>query len=266
MERDNITLAEKLLRDFFAPLKRGSVLVYEKIVSVFRFFAEYKTLAEENRLLKEEISALKDRISLIEEHSIENASLREMLNLSEDIQEWQPVAVAVIGRSSEAWYNTITIKGGENRGFTKNMPVINTEGLIGRILSVSRYSAEVILITDKECAVGAVTQIDKTPGIVEGEGRGGQLSMLHIPNDAEITLNQVVITSGLGGVFPKGLRIGYITEINSADGDLMLKGAITPFVDFERLDNVFVLTYDYASEIGYEENGGLNPEEDGIGE
>lgn len=242
MERDEITVIESALRDFFAPLKRGAVLLYAKMAAIPQYFSDFNELKAENEALKEEIVQLNSELNRMEEASIENAYLRDMLSLSQDITEWLPVASNVIGRSSATWYNTVTIKGGENQGFLKDMPVITSDGLVGRIMTVSRYTSEVILITDMECAVGAMVQINKTPGVTEGNGMDEGLSMIHIPYGAQITADQVVITSGLGGIFPKGLRIGYITAVTPDRGDLMIKAEITPFVDFERLDNVLVLT------------------------
>ncbi len=248
MERENITLIEKGLRDMVAPLKRGAVVVYEKFGLIPQFFTGVSALSAENEQLKTEIATLQSQINLLEEAGLENTYLREMLGMAEEIQEWSPAATTIIGRSSASWYNTITIKGGENKNFAKNMPLITTEGLVGRIISVSEYTSEVILITDKECAVGAMVQISQTPGVVEGAGKGESVYMIHIPYGARLMKDQVVITSGLGGIFPRGLRIGYITEINPDKGDLMLKANIKPFVDFERLGSLFVLTNvpDYA--------------------
>lgn len=242
MERDDLTVIESGLRDMVAPLKRGAMVVYDRLALIPQFFSGYKELATENAALETEITRLRSELNRLEEAGVENVYLKEMLGIAAEIEEWQPIATEVIGRSSLSWYNTITIKGGENKNFAKNMPIITTEGLVGRIISVSQYTSEVILITDKECAVGAMVQISRTPGVVEGDGQGEKVYMIHIPFDSRLMQDQVVVSSGLGGIFPRGLRIGYITAFSPDEGDLMLRAEIKPFVDFERLQHVFVLT------------------------
>jgi rod shape-determining protein MreC len=123
------------------------------------------------------------------------------------------------------------------------MPVINEQGLVGRIINVTNSTAEVLLIMDREGAVGALVQQTRVPGVVEGLGpNSSQLQMLHIAVDAPISVNQVVVTSGYGGKFPKGLRIGYVTEIIPQGDGLMKKAIIQPFVDFGRLEEIMVVT------------------------
>lgn len=241
-ERSNITVIEKFSRDLVAPIKSGAMVIYDFFSLVPQFFTRVDTLLDENAALKEDIAALENQLSFYKEEQLENVYLKKMLALSDEMGSWEPVATSVIGRSSASWYNTITIKGGENRGFKKNMPVITTEGLVGRIINVSKFTSEVLLLTDTTSAVGAMVQISNIPGIAEGNSSGESLNLLHIPYGSWIMKDQVVVTSGLGGVFPKGLRIGYIEEIKPDNGELMLEVKVRVFADFERLDYVLVLT------------------------
>ncbi len=243
MERSSLTFLEKGLRELFAPIQNGAMVVYQRLSLIPQFFTGVNELLDENSELQRQVANLNSQLSQLQEAEIENVYLRELLDLSREMQDWQPVAASVIGRSTDTWYNTITIKGGTNKGFAKDMPVITTEGLVGRILSVSQSTSEVLLITDKESAVGAMIQISYIPGVVEGASSADRVTMLHIPYDARVVKDQTVVTSGLGGIYPRGLRIGYITAITPTNGDLMLKANVHPFVDFERLDNVLVLTH-----------------------
>lgn len=243
MERDHLSSAESGLREGLAPLKSGAMVIKEQFARIPKFFVGMDTLMEENKQLKSEVARLENEVSGLSEVNAENVELKRMLGMEQEVKDWGPVAASVIARSPDAWYSTVTIKGGTNLGFAVGMPVVATEGLVGRILSVTEHTSEVLLIVDKEGAVGAKIQLTNTPGIVEGTtGAGNILYMIHIPFEAEVENDQVVITSGLGSVYPAGLRIGYVTNVESYNGGLMLKATLTPFVDFERLDNVFVLT------------------------
>ncbi|MGI5891551.1 MAG: rod shape-determining protein MreC [Bacillota bacterium] len=242
-QRENISGVESAARDASAPLKSGVTSLMAKFSNIPRFFADLDELTKENEELKAQIASLKSQVNSLNEAKTENIYLKEMLNITEELSDWTPVASTVIARSSKSWYSTITIKGGKNQGFEKDMPVITPQGLVGRIIMVSNNTAEVLLIIDQECATSAMVQPSQTPGVVEGNAHNSDtLYMIHIPADAKINKDQSVITSGLGGIFPRGLRIGYITDVYPVQGNLMLQATIEPFVDFDRITNVLVLT------------------------
>ncbi len=243
MERSRLSFVENGLRNFLAPMQNGATIISEKISQIPQYFVGMDTLTERNKALEARVAELQGKLEKLADVNVQNTYLKELLGLKEEMADWKPVAVSVIGRSYDAWYNTITIKGGTDQGFKQNMPIITADGLVGRILSVSDSSSEVLLITDKESAVGAMMQLSHLPGVVEAATDSvGSLYMIHVPYDAQVETNQVVMTSGLGGIFPQGLRIGYVTKVDVEPGDLMLQISVQPFVDFERLEIVFVLT------------------------
>lgn len=242
-KRDDMSAIEKIFCDITAPFHNGLVWVGEQFSSFGSYFVSIKGLQEENEQLKEEIAALKKEASNFAEIDLENSRLRNLLHMQKRLENEFEVTVApVIARNASSWYNTVTIKGGEDQGFTQGMPVVNGDGLVGRIISVSQYTSEVLLILDKDGTVGVLVQPSRTPGVVEGKGDlGSHLQLNHVPYDANIQKNQTVISSGLGGIYPAGLLVGYISEIQTAAGGLMLEVTVTPFVDFERLEEVMVL-------------------------
>lgn len=242
-KRDDMSTIEKIFCDIMAPFQNGLVWVGDQFSSFGGYFASLKELQAENESLKAEISLLEQEISGFVETDLENSRLRKLLQMADKVKnEFTTTVVPVIARNTSSWYNTITIKGGADVGFTKGMPVINGDGLVGRIISVSEYTSEVLLILDKDGTVGVIVQPSRTPGVVEGKGDlGGHLQLNHVPYDANIQKNQTVISSGLGGIYPAGLLVGYISDIQTAAGGLMLEVTVTPFVDFDRLEEVMVL-------------------------
>ncbi|MCI8336047.1 MAG: rod shape-determining protein MreC [Peptococcaceae bacterium] len=242
-KRDDMSVVEKIFCDVMAPFQNGLIWVGDQFSSFGGYFTSVKNLEAENQHLKEEISALQKETSRLIEVDLENSRLRKLLGMSERLENrFAMTVVPVIARNSSSWYNTVTIKGGADQGFTKGMPVVNGDGLVGRIISVSEYTSEVLLILDKDGTVGVLVQPSRTPGVVEGKGDlGNHLQLNHVPYDANIQKNQTIISSGLGGIYPAGLLVGYISEIQTAAGGLMLEVTVTPFVDFDRLEEVMVL-------------------------
>ncbi|MCL2677591.1 MAG: rod shape-determining protein MreC, partial [Clostridiales bacterium] len=203
-DRASLSFLEKGTQDVMAPLQNGLTQVSKKASLRFKSIDEVR---QENEALKQEIMDLRSEHDALYEAYLENVRLRRLLSMAEEMAEWQPVAAKVIGRDSSGWYNTVTISGGTNMGFAKGMAVINADGLVGRIVSVSGYSSQVLLLTDPECAAAAMVQANRTFGTVEGmAGSLPALQMIHIPGDTLLEAGQTVITSGLGEIFPAGLR------------------------------------------------------------
>lgn len=242
-ERDELSFAEKAVKDVMAPMQHAATSVFNWFDNLPLYFGAVSEVIAENERLEKEIVALQEELAALSSAYVENVRLREMLDIADEMSEWVPVSSKVIARSDASWYNSITISGGENKGFKKNMAVITAAGLVGRIDSVSAYSSEVLLLHDANCPAAAMLQASKAYGIVEADDDNDTvLQMVHISYDTNVEEGQVVITSGLGGIFPAGLRIGYIASISSDAGGLMQKASIIPFVDFERLSDVLVLT------------------------
>jgi len=243
MERNNLTFVEVWFRDMLAPLESGATAVLSGTRSITAYFTGYHELTKERDALKKEIADLKEEVNSLKEARLENTRLRKLLLMKESMElEWQMVAAKVIARNTGNWYHSIIINRGSADGLEKDMVVINYDGLVGRIIAVSKNTAEVLLLLDREGAVGSMVQISRTHGVVEGQGSKELLRMIHFPHDADIKVNQIVMTSGLGGIYPAGLRIGYITDIIVEPNGLMKQAEVKPFVDFDRLEEVLVLT------------------------
>ncbi|MDD2568656.1 MAG: rod shape-determining protein MreC [Clostridia bacterium] len=235
---------ENGFRNVLAPIQVGAMVVYDKFSAIPDYFGGIERLKTQKNELYDEIYRLTNEVTSLTEAKEENERLKDLLNIYDTVnKEWTPVVTDVIGRESASWYRTITIRGGEDKGFKKDMPAINGQGLIGRIVNVGKTSSDVVLISDAYGAVGAMVQNTRTVGVVEGkDGASDELYLIHVPYDAEIELYQTVISSGLGGIYPKGLRIGYITDMETESGGLMLKCTVKSFVDFNKLEEVMVLT------------------------
>jgi len=235
---DIIHTALKPPEIFFVEAKRvvgsgiGSV---REIGGLRRRNAELENLA--NRLTVENL-----RLSEVE---TENEQLRTLLsfartNPSYDYRGGQIIA-RVIGDSASPFIHPIQIDLGEQHGIKQGMPVVTDRGLAGRIFHVHPTSSDIMLITDPRSAVNVMAQASRAPGILRG--RVGQLPVMElIPPEIEISVGEIIITSGLGGHFPKGLVVGQVVEIQKNDNQMFQTAIIQPTVDFDRMELVLVIT------------------------
>ncbi len=248
-DRENITWGEKMLHEMYTPLLSG-VKDLQGIGSGFSsFFEDKSSLNAQIDALEEEVASLKMEINRLQEYREEIERLRALLALQEEKEEYRLLAARVIARSPNNWYRFVTINKGSNDGIRKDLPVINKDGLVGRVTSVNQNSARVFLLSDREIAVGATIQRTReTQGIVEGLGQNRTLNMINIPYYSEIEEGDLVITSGLSLIYPRGLMIGTATDITKEPNGLLLTAKVLPAVDFNKLEEVMVII-DYNPEI-----------------
>lgn len=241
-ERQDISPVEKLVRDAFTPLQSGVNRFRDSLGRLDVVFSDKRVLADKNRRLEQEISRLKQQNQVLLEYRYENERLREMLDFHQrSLDVYQLQTAEVIARSPELWYSTLTINRGERDGIAKNMVVITPDGLLGRIISTSVQTAEVLLISDRESAVGALIQESRTQGLVEGLGDRNLLRMVNVPYDSSVRKGQVVVTSGLSEIFPKGLKIGKVIKVGHEPSGLLKYAIIKPSINFNELEEVFVI-------------------------
>lgn len=242
-ERENISTPEQLLREMLAPLQNGAAVISGNIHNWGAYLQGVDNIRAENEELQKEISELRLQLVNLAEYEQENERLKTLLHaVGSYNKQYDYATCQVVNRSQSSWYKTLIINGGSDDGFSVGLPVVCAQGVVGRIINTSANTSEVLLITDREGALSVMVQNTRTVGVVEGDGETDGLAMVHIPYDADIENYQQVITSGYGGVFPKGLLVGYINSIDLQSDGLMLDVGVRSYVDFNRLEEVMVLT------------------------
>lgn len=242
-ERAGITPVEKAVREALAPLQKGTTNIITSLSNYKSAIFLYRNIQQENEFLRQKIIELSQENDRLQEYKRENARLRALLDFEEKHREdWKMEPAHVIARNYDNWYHTITIDKGSNHNIEKDMPVVNYQGLVGRIINVTSNTSEVLLIVDPDSAVGALVQLTRVPGIIETAAEGQEkLQMVHVPHDEPLPEDSVLITSGLGEIFPKGLKIGYITGVELAPDGFVKKAHVRPFVNFDSLEEVFII-------------------------
>lgn len=240
----SISVVEDVLLAGFSPVQGFASRAGTSTADFFQGLFAFKRLQEENKVLRQELATRENLRYQVLELQKENARLREMLDFKERT-EYELLPAEVIARDPSNWFETITINRGSAHGITKDMAVITSQGLVGNILTVSKSSSRVLLLTDTRRAVSALVVRSREPGnigIVEGFSEDNfSLRMSNLPPEANIQPGDSVISSGLGGVFPKGLMIGTVLETGLDQYGLLQQALILPSVDFNRLEEVFIV-------------------------
>ncbi len=213
------------------------------------YFSSVKALYAENERLKNENTNLQKQLLDTKGLSDENEKLRRMLELSEKETRIDMVAASVVAKDPTNWFSTFTINKGADDGIEVNQPIVNSSReLVGQVSRVGGNWAEVITILDPQSSVGALIKRSKEIGIIEGNSAlryEGKCRLGYIARDTDVKQGDFVETSGLGGIFPKGLVIGVITEVYDENATMSKAAIVEPVTDIAKLNEVFVIT-DYT--------------------
>jgi len=241
---DRLTPLESALRETLAPVQRLAMVAGREVSGFVSAPARLIKVSRRNQALEERVEELEGKLAQYGEIKEENARLKELLAFKTNLaSQLTTEAAAVIGRTPGNWFGSIIINKGAKDGIRRDMTVITPAGLVGRVMRVSDSTAEVLLITDPRSGVGGLVQETRAPGIVEGVAGGrGVLQMVHIPNDLAPDKGHGIITSGFGSVFPKGIPVGTVTEVRRERSGLFKMALVKSAVDFNRLEEVLVIT------------------------
>ncbi|MBF0203472.1 MAG: rod shape-determining protein MreC [Desulfamplus sp.] len=205
---------------------------------IWRVYFATVSAGNENIELKKELALAMGAQNRCMELELENSRLRSFIdfnNASENVF----IAAKVIGRDPSPWFQTLMINKGSGDGLIKGLPVLVSEGVVGRIETVSENFSRVLLITDRNSAVDALVQSSRARGIVQGNNTDQCLFKYALRKD-EIVQGDIIVSSGLDQVFPKGLRIGKVLDIQKENSDLFQMIIIKTFVNFDKLEEVLV--------------------------
>ncbi len=246
------SFVEDLLMTGIQPVQSFFSRAGECIYVFFEGMLEYNRVLEENKRLKEQLAAGQNLSAQLMELRKENHRLREMLGFKRQTA-YTLLPAEVVARDPSQWFETITINKGYADGVQKDMAVVTSEGLVGSVFFVSKNSSRVLMLTDSRRAVSALVQRSREPGfigIIEGyPEKKGFLRMSNLSPEANIQPGDTVISSGLGGVFPKGLVIGHVVEVDQDQYGLLQQALVRSSVNFNRLEEVFIVFEFPAEEV-----------------
>jgi len=239
-----LPLSEKITMTMLAPFQGIMNSVSNGIRQGTTAIWEIATVYQQNKMLKSEVAQLREIQLNTTEITAENDRLRHILDYKQSALQFDLVAAKVIARDPSNWTSTIVINRGADDGITKDMAVVTPEGLVGNVISVVKNSARVQLILDRRSSVGGLVQRpeSRVAGIIAGDNNNKMMvRMVNIPRDADIVEGDQIVTSGFGGIYPKGISLGEVVNIANDDGGLLKYAVLKPSVDFQRLEEVSVI-------------------------
>lgn len=227
-----------------APLQKGTSVATKPFRDAWNWTAGLFTANSENADLRKEVEQLRAALASELTTQAENDELRALVQLQRDRifpKSAQLVSGRVVARSTTAWYSTVTIDVGSDRGVKVYDAVVNGAGLVGRVTSVTGDAAQVTLISDQQSHVDAVVMPGGAQGIVTGSVTG-DISLGFVDKNERVKVGQYVVTSGRkGSIFVRGIPIGVVENVGTQEVELFQSIAIKPFVDFRKLDVVQVV-------------------------
>lgn len=230
------------LSSLVMPVQNGITYIKNKISGNDTFFSDMAELKEENKELKEKNSELEKSLRELEIIKSENETLKEYVNLKDKYTEYTTVPGYVINKSTSNYSNVIVINIGEDDGIAVGMPVIADEGLVGHVISVTSTTAKIQTLIDTSSAVSSVVGTARDSVVVKGNlENSDMLKGTYIPTTATLLEGDKVETSGLGGIYPKGITIGTVKQIIDTKNLTNRYALIEPAVNFEKLETVLVI-------------------------
>ncbi len=213
--------------------------------NIFSYFGSVKKLREENEALKKMNIELDKQVKDMLGLEYENEDLRAMLGLAETEPKLDLVAARVIAKDPSNWYSSFTINKGTKDGIEKNQAVFTGNGeLLGQVYKVGSSWAEIITVLDPDSSVGSAVGRTNDIGVLEGDYSlrlKGLCRLGYLSRDAEIAVGDYVETSGMGGIYPKGLLIGKVTEVIEENATMSKYATVEPLANIDKVNEVFVL-------------------------
>jgi rod shape-determining protein MreC len=228
-----------------SPVQRATSWVGTTVGGFFRQLGNLGSTASENERLTRKLSAAELELRKAQETVAENERLKELLNLKEKTG-YDQVAARVIARDGSVWFNTVTIGSGSSSGIALNMPVVTSGGIVGRVIAVSPWTAQVMLITDEKAAAGAIIgKLGESGalGSVRGLGNSGLVEMRYVSGLQKVSTGDYILTTGQDGIYPPGLNVGEVVEVKQGTATQTHQIYVKPSARLDQLSEVAVLLY-----------------------
>jgi rod shape-determining protein MreC len=252
-QRKGVDFFDALLIESCSPFQKAVTFILKTVQGTFQQYIFLVHLEKENRMLKQRITELQEEQHRMKEMELANERLRQLLQFKEKNPP-SMIGAEVIGQDPSSWFKSVTIDKGERDGVKKRMAVVSSAGVIGQILKTSPHYSTVLLITDYNSAIDSIVQRTRAKAIVEGKGEN-RCRLKYLLRTEEVAEGDVVVTSGLGGNYPKGLKVGEIKKVDKKGHGVFQYAELVPSVDLTQLEEVFVIMEAFSPPQPKEEKG-----------
>ena len=239
-DRGPVHQLRSVVQTAVAPLQAAGEFVTRPARGAFAWASDLGVSRSQLAALKQQNTELRNRVASLEEARQENERLRALFGFVQTAK-LDAVGARVIGRPTNTWERVITIDRGSADGIKVEMPVLAAKGLLGQTISVTKHSARVRLITDARSGVAGMIQANRAEGVVRGSIEGA-VNLEFVSRETTVRAGDVIITSGMGGVYPKGLLVGEIAGATQTPSSLFQEILVTPSANLAGLEEVVVLT------------------------
>ncbi len=239
---NNTSFFENVANKLVMPIQNGLTYLKNKINGNNSFFTDIQNLKQENDELKKKNSELEQSLRELENIKTENETLKEYMALNQKYGEYKTIPAYIINKDISNYSKTVIINVGAKDGIRENMTVIADKGLVGHIISVTDSTAKVQTIIDTASAVSCMMSTNKDSIVCKGTlEKNTELKGMYIPADANVIQGDSIETSGLGGIYPKGIHVGSVKNVDTAKNITDRTAVIETAVDFNKLDTVLVI-------------------------
>jgi rod shape-determining protein MreC len=239
-----LSLLQRGLLGALSPLQRGVGAVVGGVGEAWRGWAFHRETYEANRRLEGRVRQLETELQARSFQAQEAQRLRELLGLRQAVP-MDTVAAQVVGRDGVPWFRTLTLDRGEADGITLDAPVVSPTGVVGRVFAVGPHAARVQVLLDRDGAAGVLVERSRVSGVVSGQvsspvAGAEDLVLKYVPERSDVVVGDVVVTSGIDRIYPKGLVVGRVRFVGKGSG-LFRDIRVEPSARFDRLEEVLVV-------------------------
>ncbi|MEE0866110.1 MAG: rod shape-determining protein MreC [Clostridia bacterium] len=239
----NSNFLQNAANNLVMPIQNGLTFLKNKLSGNSAFFSDLDYLKDENKKLKEKNNELEQSLRELENIKTENQTLKEYMNLAEKYKEYKTIPGYVINKDISNYSKTMVINLGKKDGVEVNMTVIGNEGLVGHVISVTDSTAKVQTIIDTASSVSCSMSTTKDSIVCKGTlDEKSALKAMYIPTDANIIQGDSIETSGIGGIYPKGIHIGTVKKVTNTQNMTDRYALIETAINFDKIDTVLVIT------------------------
>lgn len=233
------SLATRTVLNIYEPPLLAFSFLLREARSCWDTYISLLRVKEENRELRQSLALLAEQHVHMQELALENARLRNLLLLKEQSPA-HLVSAEIIGRDAVGWFKTLLINKGRSDGIQKNQAVTTHQGIVGRCIEVADSTSKVLLITDINSSVDALVQRTRSRGVLQGKG-SSQCELTFISSADDVAVGDLVVTTGLCGVFPKGLSVGTVIRVEKTTLGLFHYVEVEPSINLNKLEEVSII-------------------------
>jgi len=229
------------LLEVAAPIQRVLTAPIDLVRGVWRNYVALLDAREENETLRHQLAEAQEETLQLREALVASQTLEQVAELRSQL-ELPMLATEVVGQDVSPWFRTVVLDRGRDHGLRAGMPIVTENGVVGLVTATTPHASRAMLILDRQSAVDGMVQRSRVRGIVRGTG-APEVDFEFTGPVEEVKPGDLVITSGYGGVYPKGIRIGEVVSVAQEAPYLVRRAKLRPAVSFERLERVFALLW-----------------------